>query len=64
VGFDPTVKRADAGIGLVSMRERLRLIGGVLSVKSAPGAGTEIRATVPLHTAAKHASAQASGGQR
>jgi PAS domain S-box-containing protein len=64
VGFDPTLKRADAGIGLVSMRERLRLIGGVLSVKSAPGAGTEIRATVPLHTAAKHASAQASGGQR
>jgi PAS domain S-box-containing protein len=66
VGFDPALKRADAGIGLVSMRERLRLIGGVLSVQSAPGAGTEIRATVPLHTAAKHASAsaQASGGQR
>ncbi len=64
VGFDPALKRADAGIGLVSMRERLRLVGGALSVQSAPGAGTEIRATVPLPAAAKRmiARAQTSGG--
>jgi PAS domain S-box-containing protein len=64
VGFDPALKRADAGIGLVSMRERLRLVGGALSVQSALGAGTEIRATVPLPAAAKRmiASAQTSGG--
>ena len=47
-GFDPGVRRADAGIGLVSMRERLRIVGGTLSVRSAPSKGTEILAQVPL----------------
>jgi signal transduction histidine kinase len=36
------------GIGLVSMRERLRLVGGMLFVKSEPMRGTEILAEVPL----------------
>ena len=45
-GFDPRL--TDAGIGLVSMRERLRLVGGTLSVRSAPSKGTEILAQVPL----------------
>jgi PAS domain S-box-containing protein len=45
-GFDPRV--TDTGIGLVSMRERLRLVGGTLSVRSAPSKGTEILAQVPL----------------
>jgi signal transduction histidine kinase len=40
VGFHPT---SDAnGIGLASMRERLRMVGGSLQVKSSPGAGTEL----------------------
>ena len=47
-GFDPTVRGLDAGIGLVSMRERLRLVGGTLSVRSAPARGTEIIAQVPM----------------
>jgi PAS domain S-box-containing protein len=59
VGFDAALKRASAGIGLVSMRERLRLVRGALSVQSAPGAGTEIRATVPLPAEAKQTSARA-----
>lgn len=45
-GFDAT--RQSGGIGLTSMRERLRLCGGVLSVKSVPSEGTEIAAQVPL----------------
>jgi PAS domain S-box-containing protein len=47
-GFDPGLWSAGAGIGLVSMRERLRLVGGTLSVRSAPSNGTEILAQVPL----------------
>jgi PAS domain S-box-containing protein len=47
-GFDPGLRSTDAGIGLVSMRERLRLVGGTLSVRSAPSKGTEILAQVPL----------------
>lgn len=46
VGFDPT--RFSNGIGLASMRERLRMIGGNVSVISAPGRGTEVRAEVLL----------------
>ena len=30
------------------MRERVELVGGTLSVQSAPGAGTTIQATLPV----------------
>ena len=36
------------GLGLISMRERVRLIGGTLSIRSAPGQGTQVTAEVPL----------------
>ena len=42
VGFDSTA-RAN-GIGLAAMRERLRMVGGSLRVKSSPGVGTELTA--------------------
>jgi PAS domain S-box-containing protein len=48
VGFDSDLPSSRAGIGLVGMRERLRLVGGTLSVRSAPMRGTEILAQVPL----------------
>ena len=32
----------------MGMRERLRLVGGTISVRSAPSQGTEILAQVPL----------------
>jgi signal transduction histidine kinase len=46
----PTVSRGQqiGGIGLIGMRERLVPLGGTLRIDSAPGAGTEIRATIPL----------------
>jgi signal transduction histidine kinase len=36
------------GLGLVSMEERVRLLGGTLRVRSRPGAGTEVVACIPL----------------
>jgi PAS domain S-box-containing protein len=36
------------GIGLISMRERLRLVNGELSIQSEPGRGTTVRAHVRL----------------
>jgi signal transduction histidine kinase len=50
-GFDlQTIeKRGTAGgLGLLSMRERVALVDGVLEVKTAPNNGTTIVATVPL----------------
>ena len=36
------------GLGLISMRERLRLVGGTMRVCSAPLRGTEVEAVVPF----------------
>lgn len=46
------MKSAGAGIGLIGMRERLRLVGGKLSIRSELMRGTEILAEVPLSTSA------------
>jgi signal transduction histidine kinase len=37
------------GFGLFSLRERVRYIGGELSVDSPPGEGARVRIAVPLH---------------
>ena len=47
-GFNP-MQMSD-GLGLVSMRERLRLIGGTIKVSSAIGLGTELEAVAPLNS--------------
>src|SRR6185295_16328219 len=47
-GFDPQVAEGKGGLGLVSMRERVRLLGGALSIESRPARGTRITARVPL----------------
>ena len=47
-GFDPDAAINARGLGLVSMRERLNMVGGRLSVKSGGSRGTEIFADVPL----------------
>jgi signal transduction histidine kinase len=46
-GFDPNVVR-DGGLGLAGMRERVALLGGRMAVESSDGAGTMLRAEVPL----------------
>jgi signal transduction histidine kinase len=51
-GFDAAGVAGHGGLGLVSIRERLRLVDGELTVQSQPGAGTRLVAQVPLGTAA------------
>jgi signal transduction histidine kinase len=47
VGFDP--KRVPhAGLGLVSMRERVAAMDGRLAIDAVPGAGTQITVRIPL----------------
>jgi signal transduction histidine kinase/GAF domain-containing protein len=60
-GFD--VARVSAqrepGLGLMSIRERLRLVEGEVSIQSREGAGTKVTVMVPLHE--EGATAQSSG---
>jgi PAS domain S-box-containing protein len=44
-GFDPSTSRT--GVGLFSMEERARAVGGTLTIRSAPDKGTEVRLVVP-----------------
>jgi len=46
-GFVVARAEADGGFGLLGMRKRAFRIGASLTVQSVPGAGTEIRLTIP-----------------
>lgn len=48
-GFDPSTLRDSTGIGLASMRERLRSIGGTLVIDSSIGQGTEVIAELKVN---------------
>jgi signal transduction histidine kinase len=47
-GFNPECVHAKGGLGLISMRERVRLIGGQLTIESQASDGTRVRVCVPL----------------
>jgi signal transduction histidine kinase len=47
VGFDSQGAGAFSGLGIVSMRQRLRTIGGTLAITAAPGQGTQVVARLP-----------------
>jgi PAS domain S-box-containing protein len=47
-GFETVTKSFRSGLGLVSMRERVKLIGGFLDITSHIGQGTRLQASVSL----------------
>ena len=47
-GFDVALASAGPGLGLISMEERIKLVGGELFLKSEPHQGTGIHACVRL----------------
>jgi signal transduction histidine kinase len=48
IGFDPAATAGSGRFGLKTMSERARALGGTFEVRSAPGEGTTVRATVPI----------------
>jgi PAS domain S-box-containing protein len=53
-GFDPKLSTTRSGLGLVSLRERVHLLGGMLEVKASPGAGTLLMVSLPAHARDVH----------
>lgn len=47
-GFSPDDLEPHLSVGLASMRERTRIVGGRLTIASAPGDGTRVRLAVPV----------------
>jgi signal transduction histidine kinase len=46
MGFDPQQADKQQGLGLISMRERMRIVHGDFDLESAPGRGTVVRCSV------------------
>jgi signal transduction histidine kinase len=56
VGFDNSHEAQMSGhLGLLSMKERIRMVKGTLEVESTPLQGTEIRVDIPLDLGESHA---------
>ena len=51
IGFDPARSLSKVGLGLRSMRERLRAVGGSVEIQTQPGAGTRVCVEVPCQEA-------------
>jgi signal transduction histidine kinase len=45
---DRLLQARNSRLGLLGMKERLEMVGGVLAVTSAPGQGTTVQAQIPL----------------
>ncbi len=58
-GFDTEHRKPEAGIGLIGMQERIRLVGGRFLVKSEPMRGTEILVEAPLYSSTNDAETRA-----
>jgi len=66
-GFDVSqitgIEESGRGAGLVSMKERLKLLGGDCSVQSQPGRGTTATATVPITWSTANAKDKSTSGR-
>jgi signal transduction histidine kinase len=47
-GFDVNTAMHSQGLGLISMRERVRLVNGTITIESRPKSGTSIHVHVPV----------------
>jgi signal transduction histidine kinase len=54
VGFDPEQTNNGQGLGLSTMKERIKKLGGELSVESSPGKGTRVSFVLPLRYEPEH----------
>ena len=68
VGFDPSISSSvpsptGSGFGMTSMSERVRLVGGHIEVRSAPGMGTRVEAEIPYQQRQEQASKPAQAGR-
>jgi two-component system sensor histidine kinase UhpB len=52
VGIDPAKVKEHAGLGLISIKERVRFVGGSVEIYSKPNEGTSLAVTIPLGDAA------------
>ena len=46
-GFDPAISEARQGVGLATMEERVRALGGTFKIESQKTVGTRILFTIP-----------------
>jgi PAS domain S-box-containing protein len=58
-GFDLETARQGRGLGLTSMQERVRLVHGILEIRSTPMGGTTVHVRVPLTSEPLNANAAA-----
>jgi NarL family two-component system sensor histidine kinase LiaS len=47
IGFDPQVSVSIEHVGLLAMKDSVEMLGGKITVKSAPGRGTRIEVRCP-----------------
>jgi len=57
-GFDMEAVHArtfeNRGLGLVTMQERARMLGGNMKIETRPGCGTHLQFTVPVDKGSRH----------
>lgn len=63
-GFDVATEDEQEGLGLTSMKERLRAVDGSVTIDSAVGAGTKVDVTVPIARTSKISSVPPVAGGR
>jgi signal transduction histidine kinase len=62
-GFEPEqVKASGQGLGLISMEERVHVVGGTLRIEAIPNQGTTLRVQIPLGDHHEFPTSSSAGG--